>query len=293
MACFRPLKGWRCRSLNSSGKRGITFTLSEAFVDLPVDVPCGQCIGCRLERSRQWAVRCVHELKSHERSCFLTLTYDPAHLPEGGTLVKKHVQDFLKRYRKRCGQFRYFYCGEYGEDLHRPHYHMIVFGHDFDDKKIFRRGSTPLYTSDLLSKLWPYGFSSIGEVTFESAAYVARYVTKKVTGKGADDHYQGRLPEYVDMSRRPGIAKDFAVKFKDEILRDDSVICRGIEMKPPKYYEKIYDVFDPDTKIQLEENKYNRIQLAQRLDANRDHSPEREIAREEFVKLTLLKRDKI
>ncbi len=266
MACYFPIHGYRAKRKNPSGKYSIVFNRKDGYVDLPVDVPCGQCIGCRLERSRQWAVRCLHEAKLHDQSCFLTLTYSPENLPQGGTLVKKHMQDFFKRFRKNTGiKLRYFYCGEYGEQLSRPHYHAIVYGYDFPDKSLIRGGEFPLYRSDSLAALWPFGFSSIGAVTFESAAYVARYVTKKVTGEKAADHYGDRLPEYVDMSRRPGIGRDFALQYKDEILRSDSVISRGIEMRPPRFYDKIYDVFDIDSKNQLEKNKTKRLLLARQL----------------------------
>lgn len=287
MPCFHPLKAWRSTERTKNGKQGITFNRRAAFVDLPLDLPCGQCIGCRLERSRQWAVRCVHELRSHESSCFLTLTYDADHLPQGGTLVKKHVQDFFKRYRKKYGKLRYFYCGEYGEKGSRPHYHAIIFGHDFVDKRLWRDGDNPLFVSPSLAALWPYGFSSIGAVTFESCAYVSRYVTKKVTGDLAAAHYGDRIPEFVDMSRRPGIASDFAKRYGNEILDHDSVVVRGIEMRPPRYYEKIYDTWPDDKKMQLEKNKYARIKYVSQLEKTRDQSPERKWTREQVVKLNL------
>src|SRR4051794_29862641 len=104
MPCFRPLKGYRARVTNpDTGKRSIVFNARKGFNDLPVDLPCGQCIGCRLERSRQWAIRCSHEAKLHEENCFITLTYAPEHLPPGGTLVVKDFQDFMKRLRFEFG----------------------------------------------------------------------------------------------------------------------------------------------------------------------------------------------
>lgn len=288
MPCYSPLKGWRSKTVNESGKRSVVFNRKDAYVDLPVEIPCGQCIGCRLERSRAWAVRCIHEAKLHDQNCFLTLTYSPENLPPSGSLQKDHIQKFFKRFRKKIAplKLRYFYCGEYGEKLQRPHYHAIIFGYDFPDKKLLRRGQHPLYTSEILSQLWPFGLSSIGSVTFESAAYVARYVTKKVTGDKAADHYGDRVPEYVDMSRRPGIAMEFAEKFKKEILDNDSVICRGIEMRPPRYYDKLYDLEDSDTKKQLDDNRLKRQKLASERN-KRDPGWERMLVREECVKLKL------
>lgn len=288
MPCFSPLKGWRSKSANPNGKRPIVFNRKDAFIDLPVEVPCGQCIGCRLERSRQWAVRCVHEAKLHEQNSFITLTYSQNYLPPDGGLRKEDVQKFFKRFRKLIHpqKLRYFYCGEYGEDLGRPHYHAIIFGYDFPDKKLLRSGEHPIYTSETLSTLWPFGISSIGSVTFESAAYVARYVTKKVTGQAAEDHYKGRQPEFVDMSRRPGVAKEFALKYKDEILNNDSVICRGIEMRPPRFYDNIYDIHGDDEKALLDRNKFQRQKLASKLQ-KRDPGADRLLVKEKVTKLKL------
>ena len=108
MACYYPLKGYRARAVNpKTGKRSIVFDSSLGFMDMPVEFACGQCIGCRIERSRQWAIRCVHEAQLYEANCFITLTYAPEHLPKNGSLVLEHFQKFMKRLRKRVG-FVYF-----------------------------------------------------------------------------------------------------------------------------------------------------------------------------------------
>lgn len=213
---------------------------------MPVEIPCGQCIGCRLERSRQWAIRCVHEASLYDDNCFLTLTYDDEHLPSDNSLNLKHFQDFLKRLRKRFGSgIRYFHCGEYGDLNNRPHYHAIIFNFDFADKVIFKdSGEYKVYVSDSLSKLWPYGYSTIGDVTFESAAYVARYCLKKVTGKDAAEHYDGRKPEYTTMSRRPGIGRLWYDRFKDDVYPSDFVVMRGKKMRPPKFYDGIFALYN-------------------------------------------------
>lgn len=217
---------------------------------MPVKVPCGQCVGCRLERSRQWAVRCVHEASLHEHNCFVTLTYNDKCLPLGGTLVKRDHQLFLKRLRKYIypEKVRFYMCGEYGEQLKRPHYHFILFGIDFPDKFLWiRNNGFPLYRSKLLEMLWPFGFSTIGDVTFETCAYTARYIMKKVNGDIAEDYYQGRLPEYTCMSRRPGIAHDWLEKYEDDVYPHDYVVIRGgVKCRPPRYYDKIYDLDHPD-----------------------------------------------
>ena len=157
----------------------------------------------------------------------------------------------MKRLRKRHEPkiIRFFHCGEYGEKYHRPHYHACIFGHDFHDKRPWKIiNNNQLYISEELSELWPFGFSSIGEVTFDSAAYVARYIMKKITGEPAQEHYQWvdpvtgeihqKKPEYVTMSRRPGIASQWFETFKNDVYPSDEIIMNGSVMKPPKFYDK-------------------------------------------------------
>lgn len=249
MACFRPLKGYRSNCVNENGKRPIVFTPREGYLDMPLDIPCGSCIGCRLERSRQWAIRCVHEASLYEKNCFITLTYNNDHLPHDKSLNVKHFQDFMKRLRWKYGAgIRFFHCGEYGEELNRPHYHACIFNFDFPDKTLWKNErDVKLYRSKSLEDLWENkGYCTIGDVTFESAAYVARYITKKITGEIADDHYKGRKPEYITMSRRPGIGKGWFQKFKNDVFPSDQVVIRGKEMKPPKFYEKLFELDSPE-----------------------------------------------
>ena len=128
MACYQPLKGYYSKSRNPNGKRNVVFNPQMGYRDRPVTVPCGQCIGCRLERSRQWAIRCYHEASMYERNSFVTLTYDDESLPLGGTLVFRDFQLFMKRLRKQYGAgIRFYACGEYGEKFGRPHYHVCLF----------------------------------------------------------------------------------------------------------------------------------------------------------------------
>lgn len=262
MPCYRPIKGWRSKDVNPSGKRSIVFTLQEAYKDFPVDLPCGQCIGCRLERSRRWAVRIMHENQMHERSCFLTLTYSPENLPPDGTLVLKHFQDFMKRLRERVGiPLRFFHCGEYGTEFSRPHYHCILFGYDFSDKVKCEEthDGFSLESSKFLEEIWGLGHCRIGSVSFESAAYVARYITKKITGELAHvvyndiDESTGEIlrelrPEYVTMSRRPGIGHSWFAKFKSDVFPDDFVLVRRggkmVKVSVPKYYDQLLEKED-------------------------------------------------
>lgn len=258
MPCTRALKGYRNRVVNpATGKRSIVFSAREGLIDFTVDLPCGQCMDCRLERSRQWAIRCVHEASLWERNCFITLTYNDQHLPPDGSLQMKDFQDFMKRLRKRFGAgIRYFHCGEYGEKFQRPHYHACLFNFDFNDKvvaPIRQSEEYTVYTSAELSKLWKFGFSTVGACNFETAAYVARYVTKKITGNkafvdsrgvqrpSAADHYAGRRPEYITMSRRPGIAAGWFEKYSSDVYPSDRIVIRGKEMRPPKFYDALFE----------------------------------------------------
>lgn len=250
MACTRPLNAYK----SPSGKVFFTPSRGAAFIQLP----CGQCIGCRLAHSRDWATRCVHEAHMHDFNCFITLTYSPENLPEHSTLVRKHFTDFMKRLRKSLGEtsIRYFGCGEYGSQLMRPHYHAIIFGYDFPDKKLFKAGDFPLYTSPLLERCWLFGFSTVAAFSFESAAYVARYCVKKVTGSRADEHYGPRIPEFSAMSLKPGIGYNFFMEYYDDIVNSDACIGRGgKQIKPPRYYDKLLSGCDLE---KLESNKLNR-----------------------------------
>lgn len=250
MPCYYPLTAYRSVTPNQkSGKKGITFSPdARSALDGVVHLPCGRCIGCRLERARQWAVRMMHEMQEHEFSWFVTLTYRPECLPPGGSLRKVDFQLFMKRLRKWYGRpVRYFHCGEYGERLSRPHYHAVLFGLELKDLKLLREeNGNALFTSEILEKLWGNGYCTVGQVTFESCAYVAGYVTKKVTGPKAVEHYGGKEPEYATMSRRKGIGYRWIERFGGEVLENDSVIVKGREAKPPRYYDKVLEQMSPE-----------------------------------------------
>jgi len=231
---------------------------------------CGRCIGCRLERSRQWAVRCMHEASLHEDNCFITLTYSDKYLPAFGSLEVRAFQLFMKRLRRKVERkVRFYHCGEYGDELGRPHYHALLFGMDFADKYPWaeRSGNMAWRSADLES-LWKFGQSEIGSVTFESAAYVARYIMKKITGKAAEDHYRrvdvltGEIsqiqPEYSTMSRRPGIGRGWIEKYVSDVYPSDEVISRGRPAKPPRYYDSYFGTQDPDGLLEVQKERTRR-----------------------------------
>lgn len=275
MPCYHPITGYRSRFVNPSGKRSIVFNTQDGFSDLTVQVPCGKCTGCRLEYSRQWAMRCVHESQMHEENAFITLTYDNDHLPANHSINKKEIQDFIKRLRFYTDvKLRYFACGEYGEKKHRPHYHAIIFGYDFPDKKLHtKQNGHLLYRSELLEKAWTKGHSLIGHCTFESAAYVARYIMKKRVGKNEKDKSQDQYYEIIDdetgeihqqerefclMSRRPGIGKTWLETYHKDTDKD-FLTLRGKKMKLPKYYDNILELED---EIEMLYRKGKRRRLA-------------------------------
>lgn len=216
-------------------------------------VPCGRCIGCRLDYAGMWALRCAKEAELYQHNAFITLTYNKENLPWGEyypTLDKGELQRFWKRLRKeyKGERIRYFACGEYGERRHRPHYHACVFGIDFKDK--YHCDSNPktghkYYHSDKLNRIWGNGDCFIGDVTYESASYVARYLISKKTGDQAKYYTDRRIePEFVRMSQKPGIGADWFYKYRDEIIQHDSIVHEGRERGIPRYFSKLIERYD-------------------------------------------------
>lgn len=251
----------------------------------------------------------MHELRFHELSSFITLTYSEENLPKSGSLDVKVFQDFMKRFRKAIEprKIRFFHAGEYGEKRGRPHYHAIIFGESFSCGRCVHtlplkcvycgaykfdrspRGDVT-WLSPALDELWGFGLARIGAVTFESAAYVARYCTKKITGPRAGAHYEriceatGEIfslkPEYATMSRRPGIGALHFDKFNSEIYPSDVVAVRGVLCKPPRFYDRMLEKHDPMAYALLKEER----EFALTLSPSQDRTPRR-LAEREVVKL--------
>jgi len=308
MACYKPLTAYQC-----SDRSIIWREIPGADVVRTLSLPCGQCVGCRLERSRQWAVRCMHEAQMHTSNCFITLTYAPEYIREAKdlSLNYEHFQLFMKRLRKRfTGKtIRFYMAGEYGELRDRPHFHACIFGLDFEDKKFLKRTETGshLYTSKILEELWPYGFSSVGAVNFESAAYVARYIMKKVNGKprltadgnyiDPEQHYEycdletgeliKRNPEFNKMSLKPGIGQAWFDKYMSDVYTTDSVVVRGKKCRPPRFYDNKFKELFPEV--------FDGVQFAREQEGRsrfEDNTLERLAVKEKvaLAKLSLLKR---
>lgn len=261
-------------------------------------LPCGQCIGCRMDRARDWSTRIHHEASLYEANCFVTLTFSDENLPEDYSISVRDIQLFMKRLRKKLGHpVRYFACGEYGDYGGRPHYHLILFGYDPPDRTLWRRTQTDhlVYRSATLEQVWPYGHVEIGTVTLQSANYVARYITKKVTGEQAEEHYR-RIhpltgvecqvkPEFICMSSKPGIGRDWYSQFSDDVFPSDFVVIEGRKTPIPRYYKK--QLSERDT-LKL---NYDRKQKA--LPHAENNTPDRLAVREESQTLRAerLKRD--
>ncbi|ADR80651.1 putative replication initiation protein [uncultured Microviridae] len=284
-----------------------------------MEVACSQCIGCRLDHAGMWASRIEHESSLYDDSngnCFITLTYDEEHLPQDWSLDKSHFQKFMKRLRKRYPQkIRYYHCGEYGENcrhgIHttlcpgcnvgRPHYHAILFNIDFHDRVLVGQSKgIPHFTSDTLTEIWGHGFTQVGDLTAQSAGYVARYALKKVTGTQAEDHYRsidlttGEVtyvrPEYATMSRKPGIGKEWYEKYKKDMYPSNQTpsVGGGVKNGIPRFYDKLMEKEDPE---QLEIVKEKRKEFA--LDNMHDNTGPRLLdkATVKLAAIKTLKRD--
>ena len=295
MSCYYPLSAYRSSELHEkTGNRKIVFSKEDvgdrAYEKL--EFACGQCTGCRLDRSKAWAVRCVHEASLYKRNCFITLTFNDENLHWSGSLIKEDFQKFMKRLRrhhkghepvvrdgKKTYPIRYFHCGEYGEKLGRPHHHACLFNFCFEDLELWKvdpNTGVKLYTSRTLHERWEQrGHVTVGEVTMQSAAYVARYITKKVNGDRAEAHYTkydprtGEAwqiePEYVTMSRRPGIGADWFKKYSEDVYPKDFVTHEGIKFQPPKYYDGLYEV-DHEKELSVIKDKRRKHNVETKLD---------------------------
>ncbi|QCQ84974.1 replication initiator protein [Blackfly microvirus SF02] len=256
MTCFYPVSGFR----GPTG--GLVMVKSKSPSQIPLTVPCGRCIGCRMTRSRQWAARIGHEASLHEENSFVTLTYNDRNLPDDYSVSVRALQLFLKRLRKKIEprRVRFYACGEYGEKTLRPHYHIILFGYQFPDLVVWRRSPTGfyLYRSEILEELWQQkGHCEIGQVTASSGGYVARYCLKKIGGAPAADHYTrlhpltGEIchvhPEFATQSTRPGIGSTWFDKYERDAFPSDFLVVEGQKVPVPSYYtRKLKDRYEYD-----------------------------------------------
>lgn len=325
MACFNPIPATQLLTggiIVHKRLEAITRKPTSPTVGKDIKIPCGGCIGCRMQRTQDWATRCLHESQLHSANCALTLTYDSetnyrlrpdlstsrhvdnredarelsTSAPEGlkapniarvgnsrsgvrggeDLSIEDH-QKFMKKLREKIGiPVRYYMCGEYGANLKHPHYHYLLFGYDFPDKKYFKTSlaGTKLYRSAELEKIWTAGFSWIGEVDYKTCAYVASYVMKKMNGEKAQEHYRRTdeagndywlTPEFNLMSRGGkngrGIASEWWEKFHKDVTVTDGVWRHGSKTKPPRYYDKLLKEMNPRRYEEIKNEREANAQL--------------------------------
>lgn len=345
MTCFHPISAFYPAYADNDGKRylkfgrtryelGLTsrpfvwmfeeFPVGDNYYEAPYDyplyfdyqgdingfnikVPCGKCIGCRLDYSRMWATRSVNEaeISGYNNCSFVTLTFNNDMLSRRSnpwSLNKVGFRSWIKRLRKAIStkfnkEIRIMACGEYGAKHRRPHYHMLIYGFNFPDKYAYQvrricNKEVVYYRSYFLEDLWrpahssdSFGFSVIGNVNFESSAYVARYCTKKLFGKYAEKVYKDKEPEFLITSRKPGLGFGFLEKFYKNIFDSGYVTLPNFHKAPiPRYYI--------DKLKEIDENKYNEYRIAQfnkKIDnlfhKDLNSTKERLIVREELKKM--------
>ncbi len=272
MACNVPLVGWKSKTTTALGKRAVVFDVREGYADLPVNLPCGKCWGCRNDKAIEWALRCSHEAQLHESNCFLTLTYenDPKTKSGQPTLRKRDYTLFMKKLRRARPNNRisFFQCGEYGGSLGRPHHHTLLFGCNFGDRRYWRKkGDHNLYRSEELEKIWEHGFSEIGTVTFQSAGYVAGYTMKD---NSLDTGNRERVAEYRTMSKRPAIGKTWLMKYKNDVYpADECITAQGNKMRPPRYYDRVVEETDPELIRELKNKRRESLSEDQKAGRHR------------------------
>lgn len=294
MSCNRPLLAFQAFEKNGRGKRPINF--SPGSDTHPVSLPCGQCIGCRLDRARSWAIRLHLEATQHDDACFVTLTYDEEHIPDGDSLIPQHLSDFMRKLRKSISptRVRFYGVGEYGGQFDRPHYHIVLYGYNFPDRRSYiDRGDYTIDNSLLLSTIWKKGHATVQNFALECAAYVSKYAVKKITGSDAARHYEIvdnetgeiyiREPEFARMSRRPGIGSDWLKKYYSDLYPKGYVTDgKGVKIPPPEYFNKLYEKWFPEEMEQLRDSRKQEV-----FERYNDANIERMEAREKIQKAKL------
>jgi len=296
MPCYTPLKGYK--DITSGA---LVFDKKNAHSKM--EVACGQCLGCRVDHRLMWSIRIIQEASMYldqYGNSWATLTYrDPSgcdeqqyknghHIDKQGQLHPQHVSDFVRSLRKanKDHKIRYFYCGEYGDENQRPHYHICIFNHSFDDQYLWKDDEgVYTYTSAELEKHWPWGFTTVAELNIRTAAYTAGYALKKITGQRAQDHYlrcdeDGEaywlMPEFIRMStgrgKPSGLGAKFYEKYKTDFFPSDQspVPGDGVRELVPRYYQNILAEENPAL---LEDIKKIRQQFI--TDHAVDFTPER------------------
>lgn len=291
MSCYHPLVAFPSGSIGENGKEKyvikkeylLSHSLDDVYGNNGILIPCGHCIGCRLDYSRKWADRMMLELETQQKAVFLTLTYDNEHahwsqfsqdnFPLFATLDKKDCQDFMKRLRQHCfrdlgiEKIRFYLAGEYGDQTLRPHYHAIIFGlglSDISDVQLFSRNDLgqPFYVSSWMQEIWTHGHVLLADVNWKVCAYVGRYVTKKLNGDAAVSYSERNvIKEFALMSRKPGLGREYLDLHPDCLdyqFINLSTSEGGLKISIPQYYLKQLELTDPDryANIKAERRKF-------------------------------------
>jgi len=288
---------------------GVTGNPKKGYGDTSFKVPGGQCMACRIRLSRDWAVRAMHETEKFNHNIFATITYSDENLPHGYTLHRDDIKKFHKRLRKSRPAMRMLYCGEYGDETDRPHYHGLYFNLKFDDQEhMATKDGKNVYRSQTLDDIWGLGhINYYDEITPQSAQYVAGY-TKKKTGKLEQEAYQwidpetgqifDRTPEFKGQSNRPGIGYDWITKWLFDVYEKDQIIHDGKPMTPPRYYDKVCEKQAPQLWAKVRHRRAERMRQEEkrhREEANADRSkvPYKGSARHGMASDKILKSKKI
>ena len=301
MSCYHPLLGYPAGVSRETGKMQYHIVpasdprvMDPYWKDQLIQIPCGKCIGCRLEYSRQWANRCMLELQYHDSAYFVTLTYNEEHVPRTGlhgemSLRKRDFQLFMKRLRKKYSddRIRFYAAGEYGTTTQRPHYHAILFGLHLDDLQVYKsKDSFKYFTSPGLQRVWsvvesskdsitplaqPLGYVVVAPVTWETCAYTARYTSKKANTQSPQFFESfGIEPPFTLMSRKPGIGRDFYDDHPDVYQHEFINVSTkngGKKFRPPKYFDRLLEQDDPELFVQLKEQRKERAKETQQAKA--------------------------
>lgn len=319
MTCYHPLECVLPFKTDIEGKRHLLFSKSQIY-DMPGDiikyysyfdktpygikikVPCGHCLGCMIDRSRMWALRCTDEAKMHEKNVFLTLTFNENYIHDNRSVSKTFLSQFMKRFRYYYGDgIRFLGVGEYGEKKLRPHYHLLLFNFDFDDKyefKVDTHRGVSYWRSPFLEKyVWcdvaskdSLGFSIIGDVNFQTSAYVSRYCTKKIFNnkKHRLAYFKDKEPEFMNFSRNYGIGFEAFLEYHTEYLsRGYCDLVNGkkfIKMPVPRYYINMAEKYFPKEFSEYKLKCYDFL-IKNLFNENIDNTTERLLTREELKKM--------
>lgn len=272
MPCFRPVTCWQPLD-------GGAISFSERKDHREIQIPCGQCIGCRINRQQMWAFRALAEASLHPSNWFLTLTYSNENLPAHGALQHRDWQLFAKRVRKSLGPFRYLMCGEYGPQTLRPHYHALLFGLELPDAKPsgLRRGHT-VFKSEALHRNWGLGLIELGSVSPMSARYCAGYVLKDTRQPSRVIEDTGEIvtlpAPYGRMSLKPGLGDAWIRRYYPEVFAHGACFSQDKRYRIPDRFKHILDGIDPVAYETLQADAVGQATISP------DNSPERLAVRE-------------